>query len=387
MAKHGFKILDSDLHLIEPWDLYLRYMDPKWGDRVPRAIQPGDDWSYHRGMRAEFTDAAGAPVRKGPAGSAVTAKHLGVWERGARVHPYYEEANRRRFDAPSTLTALDVEGIDAAVLFRTRPLHTDESLEPEYAMELCRAWNSWCAGYCEEDPQRLKFAALITLHDVELAVEEARRVVKELGAVAVCMNPEPMLGRLLHDPYYEPYWSELERLGVAATFHPTPFPNQEHVSNRFMGHANKTLMARAFGNPVELMMAAAELCSGGVLMRHPGLRVAFLEGNCTWLPWLLYKLDELAEKFGEDVEIRLDQRPSDYFLRQCFLSVDVDEEGVADVVRRFGDRCLVFSTDYPHTDGAYPYATEKMFKTLEGIPTASKRNILWGNCARLYALA
>ncbi len=36
MARNGFAILDSDMHVFEPHDLYLKYMDPKWGDRIPR---------------------------------------------------------------------------------------------------------------------------------------------------------------------------------------------------------------------------------------------------------------------------------------------------------------------------------------------------------------
>ena len=36
MAKNGYRILDSDMHVFEPHDLYLKYMNPKWGDRVPR---------------------------------------------------------------------------------------------------------------------------------------------------------------------------------------------------------------------------------------------------------------------------------------------------------------------------------------------------------------
>jgi hypothetical protein len=38
--------------------------------------------------------------------------------------------------------------------------------------------------------------------------------------------------------------------------------------------------------------------SGGVLEKFPNLRVAFLEGNCAWLPWLLYRLDERAKLHG-----------------------------------------------------------------------------------------
>jgi hypothetical protein len=36
MARDGQKILDSDMHVFEPHDLYLKYMNPKWGDRIPR---------------------------------------------------------------------------------------------------------------------------------------------------------------------------------------------------------------------------------------------------------------------------------------------------------------------------------------------------------------
>ena len=40
MAKNGYKVLDSDLHVLEPADLYTTYMDPKWGDRIPRGKAP-----------------------------------------------------------------------------------------------------------------------------------------------------------------------------------------------------------------------------------------------------------------------------------------------------------------------------------------------------------
>ena len=58
MAKHGYRFLDSDMHVFEPHDLYLRYMDPRWGDQVPRA-EPRRAYGFHR-----FAMADGAPVRK-----------------------------------------------------------------------------------------------------------------------------------------------------------------------------------------------------------------------------------------------------------------------------------------------------------------------------------
>jgi len=60
MAKDGFKVLDSDLHVNEPHDLYMKYMDPKWGDRIPRA-------EYWKGLRVfHYYTADGKPVRTSP---------------------------------------------------------------------------------------------------------------------------------------------------------------------------------------------------------------------------------------------------------------------------------------------------------------------------------
>ena len=36
MAKAGFRIMDSDIHVLEPHDLWVRYMEPAFRDRAPR---------------------------------------------------------------------------------------------------------------------------------------------------------------------------------------------------------------------------------------------------------------------------------------------------------------------------------------------------------------
>jgi len=116
------------------------------------------------------------------------------------------------------------------------------------------------------------------------------------------------------------------------------------------------------------------------------MKVAFLEGNCGWLPWLLYRLDEYWELQGALADVPLRQKPSKYFHQQCFISVDVDESLVANVIDYLGDDNIVFSTDYPHIDSRWPHAVE-LFLSVQGISGESRRKILWDNCARLYNLA
>lgn len=368
--KKTFKAFDSDMHVYDAAGLYEKYMDPKWGERIPRGQRSG------KHGRVEFQLGGGAKLR------AISE----VIDHGQKkVADRYDFAVARDYDAVSQIEAMNREGLDVAVLFRTSPLHCDETLEPEYANDLCKAWNSWITDFCKEDPARLKASALITLHEVNLAVQEVQRAVNELGATALSLCPEPINGKRIHDRYFDPLWREIEKLGVALCFHPPARPKQDQVANKFFGHPNANIVALALRNPVELIQAIASFCAGGVLEMFPKLRVAFLEGNCAWLPWLLYRLDERAELHGPLADVPLSRKPSDYFLRQCFISVDPDEYLVSDVIKRIGDDNIVISTDYPHIDAHFPRALDE-FLEIPGVNDSSRRKILWDNCSRLYGV-
>jgi predicted TIM-barrel fold metal-dependent hydrolase len=366
--KNGFKTADSDMHVYDPPDLYTKYMNPEWGERIPRGQRSGNHG------RVEFQLGGGNKLR------AITE----VIAHGQKqIADRYDFAVARNYDAVSQLQAMDIEGLDVAVLFRTSPLHCDETFEPEYANDLCRAWNNWIADFCKENPRRLKASALITLHDVDLAIEEARRVVEKLGVSGLSLCPEPINGRRIHDRCFDPLWAEIEKLGVALCFHPPARPKQDQVANKFFDHPNANIVALALRNPVELILAVSSFCAGGVLEKFPKLRVAFLEGNCAWLPWLLYRLDERAKLHGPLADVPLSRKPSEYFLQQCFISVDPDEYLVSDAIKRIGDETIVISTDYPHIDAHFPHALDEFFEIKE-VSDASRRKILWDNCARLY---
>jgi len=78
-------------------------------------------------------------------------------------------------------------------------------------------------------------------------------------------------------------------------------------------------------------------------------------------------------------------QPSEYFKRQCYIALDVDEEPAVDVVNKIGAEYFVVSSDYPHSDGAFPEAIQQFL----GLPLndEQRRKILWDNCARLYDIA
>lgn len=393
MAREGYLILDSDLHMMEPDDLWVRYLDephranpPRFfGAQQQRLAENSVDKSNADTIEGMEVQGLAIPAHgKSPAAAASRRE---LQRRSRAGHPHFAVARARGFDPASTLTAMDIEGIDVAVMYGTRgrQILCHDDLPPDYAAALARAYNNWAADYCKADPRRLKFAAQVAMHDVNAAVQEARRCVQELGAIAVIGTPNPVNGQHLHDEACEPLWNELEDLNVPIGFHPTGTTSlKDDAGRRYVGHANFHPIAHAIRNPVELMGAIASMTTGGVLERHPKLRCAFLEGTAGWLYWWLWRLDDQWEKFGPGCEHQLSMPPSDYFKRQCYIALDVDEEPAVDAVNKMGAEYFVVSSDYPHSDGAFPDAMKEFF----GMPLNSeqRRKILWENCARLYAI-
>ena len=377
--KNGFRVIDSDLHVIELGEVYEKYLDEKYRDKMPRYL----GWSPTNFPHWD-----------------VQGHIIPPWARAAEVigpqqyldtprEHLYKPVRERGYDAVSTLDAMDAEGIDMAVIYRTfaHMVVSIDSLEPAYATAYCAAFNDWLADYCRTNPSRLKAAAIISLHDPELAAAEARRAVLTKGHVAVVLLPMPINGRYVNAPECDVLWQEIARLGVPLAFHGTSGgASHDYVSNRFRGQPNFRTLNHASAFPLELMLAMGAMTVGGVLERFPTLRVAFLEGNCGWLPWWLHRLDDQWQKYGGGEAHQLAALPSEYFRRQCFIGTDVDEELLRVVIDEIGDDNIVMSVDYPHADGPFPYGIET-FLELPGVGVESKRKIMWDNCMRLYHLA
>ena len=377
--KDGFRVLDSDLHVIEPRSMWAEYLEPKFRDHGPKEPTLGGWMTMEGRTLPAYADTPerrrGAEIRYGSERFLNRIQRRGDGEMEQLTHGTTPDG---------MLRAMAVEGIDVAVIFRTMAAHVIafDDMDPALAAALCRAFNRWLADFCSQDPERLKAGAQIPLHDVDLAVAEARFAVEELGAKTLVLPSHPVRSRALYDRAYDPLWAVAQDLGVAVSLHGVQASYTEGMlSNRY--HANHVL-GHVTGQPVELMLSLGEVLTGGVLSRHPRVRFAFLEGNCSWLPWWLYALDERWKEWGDRELFEQDELPSELFRRQCWVSVDVDEALVRTVIAEVGDENIVLSTDWPHDDSEYPEAVSTFLGL--GLPEESYRRILWDNCARLYAI-
>ena len=371
MAKHGFKVLDSDMHINEPADLWERYMEPGFIGSAPvgksrfkrdfgvtveaKEVEPSTDPSLQSGRKQE---------------------------REAR-DPNYTDSEQSGWDPASQVRAMDVEGVDAAILFPSRGLNVlaIDDIDPQLAAAICRAYNNWLHDFCDEYPQRLFGAAMIAPHDVEEAVSETRRCVEDLGFKGIFMRPNIVNGLNWHDPQYDPLWAECQRLGIPVGWHESGNPPTiSQVGDQF----STSMLHHTCAHPLGMMLAVVSTCGGGILERFPELKVAFLEANCAWVPWLMWRLDEHYEWRGYE-HPDLTMSPSEYFKRQCFASIEPDEWPAKYVDDAGYGHAIVFSTDYPHPDSKYPHAVDS-FLSMD-LPKEVKGKYLWDNCARLYGFS
>lgn len=379
MARSGFKVFDSDMHIMEPPDLWERYIDPEFRAVAPHGVTSENVRDLSITFPGDKAHEAGFPG----------TRRLDRGRNYARNQALYRDHAARGWSGEVQLEAMDAEGLDAAVMFPSRGLNVlvgsdggARTQDTRFAAAIARAYNDWLYDLCMVDPTRMLGAGMLSVYDVNDAVEETHRVVEDLNFRAVFLRSNIVTGKPWHDPYYEPLWETLERLQIPLGFHQAtassiPQLNRPWFSTPFGLH-------RAYGQPIGQMLAVGSFLGGGILERHPTLKVAFLEANCSWLPWLLWRLDEAYELEG-DIDMReLTMLPSEYFSRQCVASVEPDETPARYAIDFLGNDNLVYSTDYPHGDSRYPHATETFLEL--PITDEDKRKILWDNCARFYGV-
>ena len=172
--KNGFHVMDSDFHVMEPNDLWERYLEEEWKSQAPKFVR---NPRFPESSPGIVVQSKAIPAAKNDEMAVRTRSDLHMRMRARSSH--YDLARERGFDPVTHLMAMDIEGVDVGVLYSTRGRHviSHDDLDPHYATALCRAYNNWLYDYVQTNPQRMKIAAQVSFHDAELAAEETRRAV------------------------------------------------------------------------------------------------------------------------------------------------------------------------------------------------------------------
>jgi predicted TIM-barrel fold metal-dependent hydrolase len=232
-------------------------------------------------------------------------------------------------------------------------------MDPQISLALCQAYNNWLADFCSYSPDQLKFAAMLPIHDVNLACQELYRAVHDLGAVGSFIRPNLVNGRYWHSNYWDSLYSMHEDLGVTWGFHEGTGAwysnmNTLYGENRFYRHVAS--------HWIEMQQALIAMIIGGVFEFHRGLRVGFLEAQNSWVPGLLSRIEWDYTNYRDTHAPYLASTPREYFQRHCWAAVEGSEPEIEATAGLIGANRMCISTDYPHFDSNFPEVSNNLLK-------------------------
>jgi aminocarboxymuconate-semialdehyde decarboxylase len=136
------------------------------------------------------------------------------------------------------------------------------------------------------------------------------------------------------------------------------------------------------GNAAESTIAAAHLVFGGVLERHPDLRICLVHGG-GYAPYQAGRMDHGYVAEPRLVDKRLSRPPSDYLRRLYYDTVTHSPAVLRFLLDFAGAEHVVLGSDYPFEMGtADPVGS---LGEVPGLHEQERRLILEGNLHRLLA--
>ena len=355
--RDGLRIIDSDAHVIEPHELWTDYLDPALRHLAPRPV--GLTFGF------EFDDfSVNLPRQWSPDASPDELAHM-----SERIQATYAElfpdAYTQGFSAPAPARRHGPRGHRPRVpLPVVRAVRARERRDRTEARGRHRPRLQRLARRLRGDRPH---PALRDGHAAPPGPGRGRgrsRAVRDrTGLPGAFVRPNPIGGRTFDDPAYEELWSVMSDHSMTLGIHEGGFPRLPQVVNGRLTHPQQVHICT---HPMEQMISAVSLIYGGVLERCPGLKVAFLEAGCGWVPFWLHRMDEHWENTTKkDFGLTgiTEKPPSEYFRRQCYVSAESSEYMLAQVIELIGDDRIVFTTDYPHPDSPWPHA-------VDGVPRA-----------------
>ena len=358
----GEPLISADSHVVPLPSFWRDYLPAGLRDRAP-VIESTDegDFILFEGRRSPVM-AINSIAGKARDGQGFAYRRLA--EQVAGGH-----------DPAARVADQDRDGVVAEVLYGGGPLQTADR---ELFVASHHAYNDWLADFCRHAPRRLLGVAYVPFASPDLAVAEIRRA-RRLGLKGTLIPASPPSGHWW-DAEWAPVWNALVDEGLPAGLHVGFGFARKH---RFDG--GPAFLTDVMMTKMEMAGPIADLIFGGVLRRHPALRVISVEAYIGWLPFVAEYIDHAYQVHRYWNDLELEELPSTYLRRQVYATFIDDPVGLRER-HTFGVDNILWSSDYPHGESTFPRSREHVAKAFAGIPAEETRKMVYENARRLYQL-
>jgi predicted TIM-barrel fold metal-dependent hydrolase len=348
----GTEIFSADDHISLAHDIFYERFPDVLKDKAPRIWY--EDGAYQLG-------------RKG--------QSFLPGDFSAVLMQYDDLAGAASGNMEARIQQLREDGVDRELAFPNAVLALFHYPDKEVRELAFRVYNEYMAELQERSHGHFYGAGLINWWDAQ----GTRRTLSELKALGLKtfllpLNPgKDDQGNVIDysSTAMSPVWDEIEEAGLPVTHHigETPPKSPCEVNSVVVG-----MMI----NVDSFREMFAKYIFGGILDRHPRLRIGWFEGGIAWVPSALQDAEHMLASYQHMFNRQLDRDIRYYWNNHMSASFMVDPLGLR-LIDQIGVDKVMWSSDYPHNESTFGYSEKSLAAVVDAVGPEAATRIVSGN--------
>ncbi|HWO42272.1 MAG TPA: amidohydrolase family protein [Candidatus Eisenbacteria bacterium] len=373
--KYG--LISADSHAAFDRDTYTSRMSKtKWGDKIPHVVEVKengervDRWSVYG--KISDVDVCNCPALMG--------------EPFPTFPKRWDEVPKTAYEPLERLKALDLDGVDAEVLFPNPPGGTFfEFGDADFELDVVRAYNDALAAWARASERYWPLAIIPYLSEPGTIAREIERAAACGHKGINCLGEMPKPLPHLTDPRWYPVWDVCQQLELPVHIHGSAGLRAGASVRKWSGYtprqAHSAMTATSAVTPAQII---PHLIFSGLTERFPRLKFVFAEAGIGGLNYVLAACDHEWETRRLWTE-GLGTRPSETVRRQMYVNFWFEAEGIK-LRHEIGIDNIMWESDFPHVASYYPHSWQEVERVLQGVPAEDRQKLLYVNALRLYGV-
>ncbi len=365
-----FDVISADSHVIEPPDLWKKWLPKTYQERAPRLVKDedgGDAWFFGEGRPPE------------PLGL-VTVTGYG-YDKFKWTGWTYDKIEPGCYVGKERLKQLDFDGVQAEVIYPPQRTmgYFMTGTQPDFHEAGLEAFHRWVReDFCGADPKRLKAVMQIPNLGIEKAVA-ALKEGKKNGMAAATISAWPS-GNAALSSADDPFWAAAQALEMPVSMHITLVSYRPPAPP---SPIQKSMRGLASGQFQQMPLIILDMIFDGVFDRFPGLKMIASEAGLGWVPYFMEQMDDRYWRNRTWGGVHLTHLPSTYVKRNWYFGIIRDYYGVRNR-HEVGVDKILFSTDFPHHINDYPYTRRIVNEMFAAVPAAERKQMVYTNAANMF---
>lgn len=372
MEMNDLILISVDDHIIEPPDMWDKHLPAAYKDKAPRVVSKNgaDTWVYEG--REMPNVALNAVVGRPP-------EEYGFEPVG------YSQIRKGTHSLKEHIDDMNADGILARLMYPTMALFAGAaflgSKDYSAAKVMVSAYNDWMFDeWCAGAPGRFIMNGIIPLWDVNLAVEEAKRLAAK-GCHSLSFPDLPAALKLptIHSGYWDPLFKVMSDNRMVVSCHIGSGGMAPHASMESPIDVWITTM------PISIHVAAADWLFSPVFKKFPNLMISLAEGGVGWIPYLLERAEFVYRHHRAWTHSDFGGlTPTELFHRN-FITCFIEDKFAMHSTSYLNMDNVCWECDYPHSDCVWPQSPEIIWDSVKHLPKTIIDKVTHANAMREYS--